>query len=116
VKQNPLPAKSNPSLIAFVVVVFAYFALACAILPRHTSSEVQLNLAQSKVQRASLINLNSASAQELEKLPGVGQVIAERILAHRQQYGPFRRVEHLLMVRGISDRKFRVIQNSIFVE
>lgn len=42
--------------------------------------------------------------------------MAERIVAHRAQYGPFRRAEHLMMVRGISDRKFRAIQSMIVVQ
>lgn len=62
------------------------------------------------------LNINLASPAELEKLPGVGKVIAERIVSYRQENGPFRRAEHLMMVRGISDRKFRAIQAMIVVE
>jgi competence protein ComEA len=69
-----------------------------------------------KPQRASAININTASRLELEKLPGVGSGIAERIVAHRKQYGPFRRAEHLMMVRGISDHKFRELRPMIVVE
>ena len=47
---------------------------------------------------------------------GIGQGIAERIVSHRQLYGPFRRPEHLMMVRGISDRKFRELRAMIVVE
>jgi competence protein ComEA len=61
------------------------------------------------------LNINVASASELEKLPGVGKVIAERIVDYRAEYGPFRRPEHLMMVRGISDRKFRAILPMIAV-
>jgi len=63
-----------------------------------------------------VVNINTASPKELEQLPGIGQGIAERIVAHREQYGPFRRPEHLMMVRGISDRKFRALQAMIVVE
>ena len=118
VKQNLPPAKFRASLIALVTFALALFVSACATQPRqvrHTSSEVQLNLDPPKAERASLININTASAQELEKLPGVGEVIAERIVAQREQYGPFRRAEHLMMVRGISDRKFRTIRPLIVV-
>jgi len=66
--------------------------------------------------REMLININTASVSDLEKLPGVGKVLAERIVEHRENYGPFRRAEHLLMVRGISDRKFREIQQMLTVE
>lgn len=62
------------------------------------------------------VNINAASARELEQLPGVGKVIAERIVAYREQYGRFRRPEELLMVNGVSDKKFREIQAMIVVE
>jgi competence protein ComEA len=59
------------------------------------------------------VNLNTASATELEALPGIGKVLAERIVAHRQRYGTFRRAEHLMMVQGISDHKFRAIRSLV---
>lgn len=62
------------------------------------------------------VEINRASASELEKLPGVGKGLAERIVAHREQYGPFRRVQHLMMVRGISEKKFRELQPLVRVE
>jgi DNA uptake protein ComE-like DNA-binding protein len=43
-------------------------------------------------------------------------VLAERIVAHREQYGLFRRAEHLLMVQGMSDNKFRKVQKLVTVE
>ena len=50
------------------------------------------------------ININTATAEELEALPGVGEVIATRIIAYREQNGPFRSVDDLIHVEGISDR------------
>jgi competence protein ComEA len=50
------------------------------------------------------ININTATAQELEALPGVGKVIATRIVAYREQNGPFRSADDLIHVEGISDR------------
>jgi competence ComEA-like helix-hairpin-helix protein len=62
------------------------------------------------------ININTAFADELEKLPGLGKAIAARIVEHREKYGAFRRPEHLIMVRGISDRRFRALRDTITVE
>jgi len=62
------------------------------------------------------ININTGSAQVLEQLPGIGRALADRIIEHREQYGPFRRAEHLIIVRGISDRKFRALRDLITVE
>ena len=65
---------------------------------------------------AKLININTASATELETLPGIGKALAERIVEHRTKFGPFRKPEHLITVRGISDRRFRVLRDLISVE
>ena len=115
-KQNLPPAKFQSPLIALVILATILSASACATLPRPTNSTARLSQDLPRAERASSININTASPQELEKLPGIGQGIAERIVAHRQQYGPFRRPEHLMMVRGISDRKFREMRAMIVVE
>ena len=99
-------------LVAMAALVFG----ACARLPTSTQSAAQLSAELPKTERAARININTASADELEKLPGIGKAIGERIVAHRQLYGPFRRAEHLMMVRGISDNKFRQLRNLIAVE
>jgi len=98
------------------MLVLGLLASACATSPRHSSSNVQLNLDTPKAERSSLININTATPQVLETLPGLGNIIAERIVAYREQHGPFRRAEHLMMVRGISDRKFRTIRPLIIVQ
>lgn len=50
-----------------------------------------------------LVNLNSSTAAELETLPGIGEVIAQRIIDYRTQNGPFTTVDDLLEVSGIGD-------------
>ena len=62
------------------------------------------------------INLNTAPAKELEALPGIGKGLAERIVEHREKYGPFRRAEHLMMVRGISETRFRTLSHLVTVD
>jgi competence ComEA-like helix-hairpin-helix protein len=115
VKQNLPPAKAT-FLITFVLSVLALCSFACATLPGRVSSEAQSNPNTSSVEGAAPLNINLAPAVELEKLPGVGKVIAERIVSYREENGPFRRAEHLMMVRGISDRKFREMRSMITVE
>jgi len=63
-----------------------------------------------------LININTATARELEELPGIGKGLAARIIEHRETWGAFRRPEHLIAVRGISDRRFRALRDLITVE
>ena len=100
-----------------LIIAFALAVISCARLPRRTVSTEKQNLstASSEKNRDARVNINTASAGELEALPGIGQVLAERIVAHRQRYGPFRRAEHLMMVQGISDHKFRAIRSLVIV-
>ena len=51
-----------------------------------------------------LIDLNRATAKELERLPGIGPQIAARIVAYREQNGAFKRVEDITKVRGIGPK------------
>ena len=50
------------------------------------------------------IDINTASAAELDELPGIGPALAERIVALRSERGPFRSVDELELVEGISER------------
>ncbi len=61
------------------------------------------------------IDLNTATAEELESLPGIGEVIAGRILRHRRISGKFRTVNELLVVRGISRRKLTELRRYVTV-
>lgn len=56
------------------------------------------------------VNINTATAEELQRLPGVGPAMAARILAYRQQNHGFKRVEDLLEISGIGDKKFAKLQ------
>ncbi|QQS46138.1 MAG: helix-hairpin-helix domain-containing protein [Acidobacteriota bacterium] len=62
---------------------------------------------------AGKINLNTATTAELETLPGIGRVLAGRIVAHRKAHGPFRRIEDVIIVRGMSAARFRRIARLI---
>jgi len=64
----------------------------------------------------SAINLNTATAEELEKLPNIGAKLAQKIIEHRDNFGKFRKAEYLILVDGISDKRFREIRNSVKVE
>ncbi|HEX9890536.1 MAG TPA: ComEA family DNA-binding protein [Actinomycetota bacterium] len=62
-----------------------------------------------------LVNLNTATVEELETLPGIGEVLAQRIFDHRQEHGPFRTVEDLLDVSGIGDQRLADLRDKVTV-
>src|SRR5713226_9020494 len=55
------------------------------------------------------LNLNIATAEELIKLPGVGGVMAKRIIDYRERRGRLRRPEEITVIEGFSERKYRAI-------
>jgi competence protein ComEA len=56
------------------------------------------------------VNVNQASADELARLPRVGPSLAGKIVAHRQQHGPFKRAEDLMEVKGIGEKMFALLK------
>lgn len=64
---------------------------------------------------APALNLNSATAAELEKLPGIGPATAARIVEYRQKNGAFKKVEDLMNVRGIGEKTFLSLKPLITV-
>lgn len=61
------------------------------------------------------ININTASKDELQALPGIGEVIAERIVEYREQNGGFRSIEEIVEVKGIGEGTFNSIKEMIVV-
>jgi competence protein ComEA len=113
-------------LIGFLPSIFLIWLLvagvaSCVRLPRRAASVAGQNAPPaaaipSEPPGYPFVNLNTATLYELEKLPGIGEALAARIIEHRERYGRFRRVEHLLLVRGISERRFRAISTHLSVE
>ena len=59
------------------------------------------------------INLNTAPVEELMRLPYVGQTVAHRILEHRRKHGPFKRPQDLIIIKGLSAKRYRQIAHLI---
>lgn len=107
--------------MSFKVVRLTFLAICCffCLITSSCSKNVQNQpkFAKIKVEMDdNAVNLNTATAEELEKLPKIGKGIAQRIIDYRNKFGNFRRAEHLILVRGMSDKKFRELQNLVKVE
>lgn len=61
------------------------------------------------------LNVNNASAEQLEALPGIGASMAARIIEYRQKHGPFKRLEDLMNVRGIGEKNFQKLKPLITI-
>ena len=62
-----------------------------------------------------LININTADAEQLETLKGIGASLAQRIIDYREQNGAFKNIDEIKNVRGIGDKKFASIKDKITV-
>jgi competence protein ComEA len=61
------------------------------------------------------INLNTATAEQLESLPGIGPAMAKNILEYRNKVGKFNRIEEIINVKGIGEKMFLKLKNRLIV-
>lgn len=63
-----------------------------------------------------VVNVNTASADELALLPRIGPSIAQRIVDFREENGPFQAAEDLMLVRGIGEKTFELLEPYVALE
>lgn len=107
----------KPVHLLHALAALIFLIPACEI-GRHDSSPVDgiSNRSETESSENSQININSASAEDLQRLPGIGPGLAKRIVEHRQRFGPFKRPEHLMLVDGIGKERFDRIRKYVRVE
>ena len=71
---------------------------------------------RNKINLEEKININTASRKALEAIKDIGPSIADRIIQYRQEYGPFAKVENIVLVRGVSEKLLEKITSQITVE
>ena len=99
----------NDCLPAFVIVSLLGAA-------PHAAGAQTASLASAKSAPAiGIVNINTASAGDLEALPGIGAKTAARIVEYRQKNGPFKKVEELMNVRGVGEKNFLKLKPQISI-
>lgn len=95
------------SLLRFLNLNFT-----CELLPLNQNKAISAQ----GVAFNKLININMASAESLESIPGIGKIISRRIIAYRTQFGFFEKLEDLKKISGIGDKKIESIKRYIVVQ
>ena len=80
---------------------------------RSKIEDLRIETGQVLSNQTGLVNINRATVAELDRLPGVGPAIAQRIIDYRQEKGGFVSVEEIKLVSGIGDKMFENIKDLI---
>jgi len=89
--------------------------LAIGMLMPLAATSVLAAAEKSVTTSAQTVDLNKAGIGELSTVPGIGQVMAQRIIDWREEHGPFKRVEDLMKVKGVGEKKLERLRPYIKV-
>jgi competence protein ComEA len=106
------PRTLTPDSRTLVILAITLLFLGCTSAERYAEHVSK----GSATPTAEAININTATQDELQRIPFIGERLAEEIIEHRELHGPFRRTEHLMLIDGISERRFREIQHLVRVD
>ena len=102
-----------------LTVIFLSAALCRAVTDQRLAKTsaynvtVQREAAEAVVPKRKLVNVNTATAEELEVLTGIGPVLAEAIVSYRDEHGAFETPEELMNVKGIGEGKLEAFREEI---
>ena len=103
---------------AVFVLVFSLCGAGGISTEKRASHEAVMtgrNVAGESAQVIGTVDINTASASELEKLPGIGEKLAAAVIAYREENGAFSAAEDIMNVPGIGEGKFDAIKDIITV-
>lgn len=97
----------------FLLLIFCVFLTTNCI---QKDSQQVLSTENSFAPSENIVNINTATVEELVKIPNVGAKTAAKIIAHREKFGRFRKPEHLLLIDRINDARFREMRSLIKIQ
>ena len=115
---EPNQMKRLTILVALVALTFSSCATHRDVSSVNSSQKPpveQTSISQSEPKKP-CVNLNAATVEELKELPGIGDVMARRVIDYRERHGRFRRPEEIIIVEGFSEKKYHAIAEMICVE
>jgi len=74
------------------------------------------SIIRDRIEKAAIVNINSATQKELTTLKGIGPVLADRVIEYRKRHGYFAQKEDLQKVKGIGGAKFEEVKEMISVK
>jgi len=98
-----------------LILMSSLLALCLLSLPAALVAQTEARPQNASDAASAPVNLNTATTEQLETLPGVGPATAKRILEYRQKSGGFKKVEELMNVRGIGEKAFLRMKSRLTV-
>lgn len=98
----------------FLILAFLIFGTLCISFSHRQKAISELETVDFEEPRY-VVNINTAIIDELERLPGIGPVMARQIISHRDTSGGFKTKEGLKDVKGIGEKKFEKLRDLIII-
>lgn len=101
----------------YIIILFAAIAIGVMIGYyigiRHNAGQIEI---MHPISNTAIVNINTATIDELVELPGFGEITAQRIIDYRERKGNYQTVDDLLNVSGIAEDKLQQIRHLLTVE
>lgn len=107
---NKLFGHKSQKFVVFCLIAAVAILTGCSSELSAPSADKIVDIADKNA-----IDINTATHDELQRIPYVGEVMADRIISFREANGGFDRAEQLMLVQGMSDKRFRSIRHLIRV-
>ena len=114
-RQRKLMSRRRTFIIAAFAVFFALLGINTTRRAEPTFTVIR-GSATLPEPKSDKININTATAEELRELPGIGAVLSERIVSYREGCGGFKTIEEIMKVSGIGEKKFAAMRDFICTE